>query len=256
MDLSLKGKKIVITGGSRGIGRALANTFATEGANLALCARNEQQLAESIRELKELGVNAYGQALDIADHAALRSWITNAAQQLDGIDVLVANPSAFGSGVSEQDWQNGYAVDLMGTVHAIEAATPYLEQAAEAMGDASILVMSSAAIAEADTESAYSAFKAALIHYTKGAARRLAPKGVRVNAISPGTIYVDDGFWGNAKRHLPEVYDYYFKKNPMGRMGCPNEVAKVAAFLCSPAASFVSGVNLVIDGAWTSRVNY
>ena len=117
-------------------------------------------------------------------------------------------------------------------------------------------VISSALIAEADMESAYGAYKAALIHYAKGAARRLAHNNIRVNVISPGTIYVDDGFWGNAKRNMPEIYQHFFDRNPMGRMGCPTEVAKVATFLCSPQASFVSGANLFVDGAFTSRVNY
>ncbi|MDH5218223.1 MAG: SDR family oxidoreductase [Gammaproteobacteria bacterium] len=256
MDLRLNGRNIVITGGTRGIGRAIAEHFADENANIALCARNEQQVVETIQALQDKGINAVGAAVDIADHAKLRSWIDHAAEQLGGIDAMIANPSAFGIGATEDDWKSGYAVDLMGTVQAIEAATPYLEKSADSAGDAAVLLISSALVAEADMESAYGAYKAALVHYAKGAARRLAPKGIRVNAISPGTIYVDDGFWGNVQRNMPELYEHYFNRNPMGRMGCPNEVAKAALFLCSPVASFITGENLFVDGAFTNRVNY
>jgi 3-oxoacyl-[acyl-carrier protein] reductase len=144
----------------------------------------------------------------------------------------------------------------MGTVRAVEAAIPFLETAAATKGDAAIVILSSAAVAEADYESAYGAMKAALIHFSKGVARRLAPKGVRTNVISPGTIYVPDGFWANAQQHMPELYEMFLKRNPMGRMGCPKEIAKVAAFLASPLASFTTGANIVVDGAFTSRVQY
>jgi len=255
MELGLKGKKVVITGATRGLGRAMAQAFAQEGADIALCARNEDKVNSSVESLASLGINAYGQAVDVSDYAALQNWIDTAADQLGGIDIVIANPSAFGAGATEQDWQAGFAVDLMGSIKTIEAAMPYLERSA-AIGDAAILMLSSAAIAETDMESAYSAYKAGLVHYAKGMARRLAPQGIRVNTIAPGTIYVDDGFWGNAKRHLPEVYQHYYDRNPMGRMGEPEEIAKPALFLCSPAASFITGTNLVVDGGWTSRVNY
>ena len=197
-----------------------------------------------------------GNAVDITDQDALKKWIDHAAETMGGIDVIVANPSALGMGVTEQDWKIGYDVDLMGTVHTISAAEPYLENAARLSGEAAILVISSAAIAESDSESAYGAYKAALVHYAKGAARRLASKGIRVNTISPGTIYADDGFWGNVKQHIPELYDKFLNKNPLGRMGTPQEVANTAVFLCSGAASFVTGANLVVDGGITCRVNY
>ncbi|HEX9625870.1 MAG TPA: SDR family oxidoreductase [Acidiferrobacterales bacterium] len=256
MDLGLNGRKVLITGGTRGIGRAMAQAFGAEGAQLALCARNERQVTETVKALRDDGVTAHGTALDIADHAALKSWIQRTGEELGGIDVVIANPSAFGIGATEADWQNGYAVDLLGTVHTVEAAMPFLEQSAQRSGDAAILILATAAIAETDFESAYGAYKSALVHYAKGAARRLAKQRVRVNTISPGTIYVEDGFWGNAKRNLPGLYADFFARNPMGRMGEPREVANVAAFLCSPAASFVTGANVFVDGGWTSRVNF
>jgi len=256
MELNLYGKKVIITGGSRGIGRATAAIFAGEGANVSICGRNENDVGSAISELEKLGVVCYGETVDVANHSALNSWIHQSAEQLGGIDMVVANPSAFGIGNSDNDWQSGFHVDLMGTVHTVETALPYLERSAAQTGDSSILIMSSALAAEVENESAYGAYKAALIHYTKGLARRLAPQGIRANAISPGTIYIENGFWDIARRNMPAAYDLFFKRNPMGRMGCANEVAKAAVFLCSPAASFITGSNLVIDGGLTGRVNY
>ncbi len=256
MELGLTGKRVVVTGGTRGIGRAIADVLAGEGASVALCARNAQHVDEAVATLRRQGATAFGEALDIADHAALRAWVERAAARLGGIDIVIANPSAFGIGATEADWQGGYAVDLMGSVHTVEAATPHLEVAAAKSGDAAALIITSALVAEAETESAYGAYKAALVHYAKGASRRLAAKKVRVNAVSPGTIYFEDGFWGNARRHMPAVYDTFLKRNPMGRMGTGAEVANLAAFLCSPAASFITGSNIMVDGGFTSRVNY
>lgn len=256
MELGLAGKRVVITGGTRGIGAAMVAAFVNEGASVALCARNAAQVKERIATLGHKGGAVHGAALDIGDHAALRQWIGAAAQQLGGIDIVIANPSAFALGASAEAWQAGYSVDLMGTVTTIDAALPHVERAAAEHGGAAVLLLSSAIAAETDVESAYGAYKAGLIHYTKGLARRLAPQGVRVNSISPGTIYVEDGFWGNARRQMPELYDHFFARNPMGRMGRPEEVANAALFLCSPAASFVTGSNLVVDGGWTGRVNY
>lgn len=256
MELGLKGKRVVITGGTRGIGRAIADALAGEGASVALCARNAQQVEETLAHFRQRGATAFGDALDIADHGALQAWIGRAAEKLGGMDIVIANPSSFGIGATEADWQAGYAVDLMGSVHTVEAAMPHLESAAATFGDAAALIITSALVAEAETESAYGAYKAALVHYAKGASRRLAPKKVRVNAISPGTIYFEDGFWGNARRHMPAIYDAFLKRNPMGRMGTGEEVAGIAAFLCSPAASFITGANIMVDGGFTSRVNY
>lgn len=256
MYIDLKGKKAVITGGTRGIGRAIAETFARAGADVAICARNAEQVRAATEALTQLGVRAFGETVDIADGDAMRAWIGQAGDRLEGIDVLVCNPSAFGIGNREEDWRQGFDVDLMGVVRAVAAASPWLEQAAADRGDAAIVVLGSLLATEADNESAYGAMKAAAVHFTKGVARRLAPKRVRANAISPGTVYVEDGFWGKAERHMPELYAAFFNRNPMKRMAVPQEIANVAAFLASPAASFITGANLVVDGAFTSRVNF
>lgn len=256
MDFGLKGKKAVITGGTRGIGRAIAESLAAAGVDIAICARHAEPVHAATASLRSMGINVMGAALDVAEGPALKSWIVEVGAALGGIDILIANPSAFGVGNSEADWKNSIDVDLMGTVRAVEAAEPFLQKAAAEKGDAAIVILSSAAVAEADYESAYGAIKAALAYYAKGVARRLAPQGIRTNVISPGTIYVADGFWANAQQHMPQLYETYLKRNPMGRMGCPNEVARVATFLASPLASFTTGANIVVDGALTSRVNF
>ena len=256
MELGLRGKNAVITGATRGIGRAIADVLAAEGVNVAFCARNAAQVATTATALQQRGVNAFGRCVDVGDGDALRTWMVESGRKLGGIDILIANPSAFGIGNSEDDWKKSFDVDVMGVVRAVEAATPFLEQAAVKNGDAALVVLSSVLAAETDSESAYGAMKAALIQYTKGVARRLAPKHVRANVISPGTVYVEDGFWANAQQHMPDVYETYLKRNPMGRMATPFEIAKTAVFLASPAASFTTGSNIVIDGAFTARVNY
>jgi len=255
MDLALRGKNIVITGGTRGIGRAIAEVLAAEGAHIALCARDEASVHTATAALKKSGITALGRSLDVGDASALKTWIDAAAHELGSIDVLVANPSAFGIGASEDDWQSSFNVDLMGVVRAVDAALPHLERAAESRGDAAVVALSSVLALETDQDSAYGALKSAVSHYTKGLARRLAPKRVRVNAILPGTIYVEDGFWGNVKRGQPDLYRMFLERNPTGRMGEPREIAAVAAFLASPAASFVTGANIVVDGAFTRRAN-
>jgi 3-oxoacyl-[acyl-carrier protein] reductase len=256
MELGLEGKRVLVTGGTRGIGRAIVEAVTSEGASVAFCARNAQQVKDCCTHFARQEKAVFGDAVDIANRDALKAWVNRAAEELGGIDVVVANPSSFAVGTSEGDWQSGYAVDLMGTVHTVEAATPYLEAAATRSGDASVLIVSSVLIAETDSESAYGAYKAALVHYAKGVSRRLAPKKVRVNTVSPGTIYFDEGYWGNIKQNMPPVYDAYLKRNPLGRMGSGEEVANAAVFLCAPVASFITGSNIIVDGGLTSRVNY
>ncbi len=255
MTLKLQGKRVIITGASRGIGYATAKQFVNEGANLALCGRNPQQVTEAVNSLQGTG-RVFGESVDVSQPDALQSWIGQAIEQLGGVDIVIACPSAFAVGASQADWQAGFDTDLMGTINTIEACLPALEKAAGDNGDASVLIFSSAAIAETEMVNAYAAYKAALIHYCKGLALQLAPKGIRVNTLSPGTIYIDDGFWGNAKRQMPDLYQYFLGQNPMGRMGNADEVASPALFLCSPAASFITGSNLVVDGGWSHRVNY
>lgn len=256
MDLELKGKNVIVTGASRGIGRSIAETFADEGANVAICARDPAQVKSAVEAIEAKGGRAYGDAVDIADGAALKAWIARAAEQLGGLDVLVSNASALPRDNSETAWQSLYDVDLMGAVRTFEAAKPFLEQAGGASGDAAFIIISSVSAAEAQSISAYGAIKASLIHFAKGVAREGAPKHVRCNVVSPGTVYFKGGVWGDVEERAPDFFQSMIKRNPTGRMARPEEVASATVFLASPRSAFTTGINMLVDGAISTRVNF
>jgi 3-oxoacyl-[acyl-carrier protein] reductase len=256
MDLGLKGARAIVTGGTRGIGRAIALTLAAEGADVAICARGSAGLDEAVSAIGARGVRAFGGAADIADGAALAAWIERAVQQLGGLDVLVCNASGLIQGNTEEAWSKMFAVDVMGVQRSVAAAQPHLLAAAAAKGDAAIVIISSVSAAETATATAYGALKAAQIHFAKGLAKDLAPRHVRVNVVSPGTVYFEGGVWHQREIKQPEFYKTMLARNPLGRMATPEEVANSAVFLVSPASSFTTGINLVVDGAITARVNY
>jgi 3-oxoacyl-[acyl-carrier protein] reductase len=256
MDLNLKGKNVVVTGASRGIGRAIADTFADEGANVAICARHADQVQAAVAALAAKGVKASGEAVDIADGAALKAWVARAGEQMGGIDVLVSNASALPRDNSEAAWQSLYDIDLMGAVRTFEAAKPFLEKAGAANGDAAFIIISSVSAAEASTVSAYGAIKASLIHYAKGVAREGAAQHLRCNVVSPGTVYFKGGVWGQAEEHAPAFFQSMIKRNPTGRMATPEEIAAATVFLASPRSAFTTGINMLVDGAISTRVNF
>jgi 3-oxoacyl-[acyl-carrier protein] reductase len=251
MDLGLKNKNILITGGSKGIGLAISELFADEGANVAICARNADGVGSAVKSLTAKGIKAWGQAIDVADPAALKQWVEGAAAELGGIDGLVCNVSALAVGNTEETWEKSFRVDMMHTVNSIAAALPYLEKSK--IG--SIAIVSSVSGFEVDfAAGSYGAFKAALIHYAKGLSTQLIAKGIRVNAISPGNTYFEGGIWQNIEQGSPDLYKMAMGLNPTGRMGTPQEVAAGVVFLASPVASRISGTNLIIDGALTKAV--
>lgn len=251
MDLGLDGLKALVTGGTRGIGRAIVERLAAEGADVAFCARDPvavSALADGLR-----GGRAHGAAVDVADGDALKAWVEEAARAMGGLDIVIPNVSAMGGTLGEEGWRRGFDIDLMGTVRAIEAAMPWLEKSAAA---AIVVIATTAAVEEFFGVRPYASVKAALVNYTSILATNLAPKGIRANTVSPGTIYFEDGTWGRRKREAPEAFRMALERNPMGRMGRPEEVANAAMFLASPAASFITGANLVVDGGLTRRVQY
>jgi len=256
LDLHLKGKSAIVTGGTRGIGRAIAECFAEEGANVAICARKTGEVDEAVRALQAKGVTAFGQVVDIADGPALQAFVRAAAEALGGLDVLVSNASALVQGNAEADWRAMFEVDMLGAVRTWEAARPLLTAAAQKTGDAAFLIISSVSSVNADAPSSYGAIKAALIHFAKGVARQNAPAKVRCNVVSPGTVYFDDGVWGNVKKNMPGFFDQMIKRNPTGRMATPQEVAAATVFLASPRSAFTTGINMLVDGAITTRANY
>ena len=256
MDLGLKGKKAVVTGASRGIGRAIADLLAEEGADVAICARGADQVAETVKALEAKGVKAFGKAVDIADGAAIRAFVKEAGEALGGIDVMVSNASALVQGAAEDEWRAMFEVDVLGAVRTFEAAKPFLEKAGETHGDAAFLITSSVSAAEASNASSYGAMKAALIHYAKGLARENAAKHIRANVVSPGTVFFEGGVWGNVKAGMPQFFEQMIKRNPTGRMATPEEVAAATVFLASPRSAFTTGINMLVDGAISSRVNF
>jgi 3-oxoacyl-[acyl-carrier protein] reductase len=251
MDLGLKGLKAIVTGGSKGIGRRVAEIFADEGADVAICARNAGEVKAAVESMRKKGVAAFGAAIDVADKAALEKFIGDSAATLGGLDILVANVSALATQDAEEAWQRAFEVDMMHTVHAVNAALPFLEKSKHP----SIVIISSVSAREVDfTGPAYGAFKAALVHYAQKLAHQYAPKMIRVNVVSPGNTYFDGGFWQSAEKNLPDLYKHALSLNPTGRMATPEEIGRGVVFLASPASGFTTGTNLVIDGALTRGV--
>lgn len=253
MDLKLQGKKAVVTGGTKGIGRAIVRLLAAEGAAVAFCARAREGVEAELAELTAEGATAYGEAVDVSAKAELEGFVKNAAEAMGGIDIVVANVSALSVGGDEASWKAGFDTDMMGTVRLVEAAMPYLEKS----DGGSIVTISSVSGREIDFAAGpYGAFKAAIIHYTQGLAFRLAGKNIRANTVSPGNTYFAGGVWNQIETGNPELYSQSLALNPTGRMATPEEIAAGVVFLASPVASFVTGTNLVIDGALTRGVQF
>jgi NAD(P)-dependent dehydrogenase (short-subunit alcohol dehydrogenase family) len=250
MDLGLAGKKVLVTGGTKGIGRAIADLFVAEGAVVSICARNAGEVADAVGRL---GQGCFGQAVDVADAATVNAWVAASAEALGGIDIVVPNVSALAVQRDAVAWRAGFETDIMGTVSTVDAAMPWLERS----DAASIVIISSVSGREVDFASGpYGAFKAALIHYAQGLAFHLAGRGIRANTVSPGNTYFPGGVWEKVEQTMPELFASAMALNPTGRMGKPEEMARAVVFLASPAASFITGTNLVVDGALTRGVQF
>lgn len=251
MDLNLNGLNVLITGGTKGIGRQSAEIFAAEGANVAICARQSIGVTKTIEVLKAHGGIAIGRSFDVANKHALTSWVKDSASALGGIDIVVANVSALAVADDESAWEAGFNVDMMHSVRLVDAAMPFLEKSTAA----AITLIASVSGREIDfTGPAYGAFKAALVHYAQSQAVKLAPKGIRANTVSPGNTYFEGGIWESIEKNNTQLFSEALSLIPMGRMAKPEEIARGVVFLSSPASSFTTGTNMVIDGALTKGV--
>jgi 3-oxoacyl-[acyl-carrier protein] reductase len=252
MDLHLNGTRVLVTGGTRGIGRAIVAAFVAEGATVGFCARDAAEVAATEQAMAGAGSGtARGAVVDVGDGDALAAWVEQAAADFGGLDCVVANVSALAIPDTEENWQLSLNVDVMHTVRLVRAALPHLERS----DAASIVAISSVSGRESDFASGpYGTAKTAIIGYVSGLALQLADKGIRANVVSPGNTYFEGGVWAGIETGAPELYETAVGLNPTGHMGTPEEVAAPVVFLASPVASRISGTNLVVDGALTRGI--
>ncbi len=244
MQIDFKGKKAIVCGGSRGIGRAIALGFARAGGDVSICARDPKALEQTRAELAALGVKAHAASADLAKGDAVRGYVRDAMSALGGVDFLVNNASAFGSSDDDKGWTSNLAVDMLSIVHATQEALPALKKAQGSV----VNISSISALHPAARQPPYGAIKAAVIHYTVTQAAMYAKDRVRVNCIAPGSIEFPGGVWDRRKTDNPALYNATLNSIPFGRMGHAEEVANVALFLASPYASWVTGQSIAVAG--------
>ena len=250
MDLQLAGRKVLVSGGSRGIGRAIVELFLAEGAQVAFCARGVDGVANAAAAF---GERAFGTAVDVTDAAQVAHWVGAVGERMGGIDIVVPNVSALAGGDDLATWRRAFETDVLGAAAMVKAALPLLRVS----NAASVVLISSVSGREVDMfAEPYGVLKAALSHYGKTLSARHATDGIRVNTVSPGNVYFFDGVWGQIERDTPETFAACLAANPLGRMATPEEVARATVFLASPAASFITGTNLLVDGGLTRGVQF
>ena len=252
MDLELKGKKAIVTGGSRGIGKCVAQTLVNEGAEVGICARNEEEVKAAVNNLSSGGSKVIGAVADVGDGDSYKAWITSAIEDLGGLDLFVANVSAGGGNNTEEGWKANFEVDVLGTVRGIETVTPALSDSKGSV----VIISTTTAIENGPGAGAYGAMKAALMNLSSAKAQELAPQGVNCNVVSPGPIYIEGGAWNFIKDNMEDFYKATLSAIPAGRMGAAQDVANAVVFLGSPAASYITGTNVVVDGGFTKGVHF
>ncbi len=253
MDLGLAGQRALVTGGTRGIGAAIVEALAGEGAAVAFCARDAEAVDTRRAMLEKQGARVLARALDVADHAALKAFIDEAASAFGGLDIFIPNVSAGAGLAGEEAWRANFEVDVLHTVLGTEAALPHM---AGAGGGAVVFVNTVAAVEALFAPHSYGALKAALLSYGKQLAAAIGQHGIRVNMVSPGPVHFPGGSWDRIQTENPAFFREVVQRIPLGRMIRPEEVARAVVFLASPAAEMITGTNLVIDGGFTRRVQF
>ncbi|MEM7728232.1 MAG: SDR family oxidoreductase [Pseudomonadota bacterium] len=251
MDLDLKGKNAIIAGASKGIGLRIARGLAAEGVNLAIGARGQDDLDKAVAELSEHGVDVHGATVDVGDGPAYVKWLEGMAGKLGGVDMFVPVVSA-GGGQGDEAWEKALQVDMLGVSRGIETLMPHLEKT----GGSAVAISSTNAVEQFPVIQPYNSMKAAIINYISTKSQETFAKGVRLNTVTPGSIFFEGGSWDMAKQHHPDFYKMIEGGIPAGRLGKPEEVADVVIFLLSPRASWVNGTNVVVDGGQTKRVQF
>jgi NAD(P)-dependent dehydrogenase (short-subunit alcohol dehydrogenase family) len=263
MDLGLEGKVAVITGGSVGIGLAVAHALAQEGAHLVLVARDEARVTEKAREIAALhGVRALGIAADVAEAAAADNVLDGVMQAFGGADILINNA---GTGSNEtiaeatdEKWQYYWELHVMAAVRLSRGLAPAMKRRG---GGVIINNASICAKQPLGYEPIYNVTKAALMMFSKCLSNELIRDNIRVNCINPGLVLTPD--WQNTARKLTagtgasweEYLEDIAKKNaPIGRFATPEELAKFFVFMCSPSASYCVGSTYYVDGGWLNSV--
>ena len=245
MDLSLGGMTVLVSGGTRGIGRSVVEGFSREGANVAFCARSGYDVQVLEEQLSVARGRIEGSAVDVGHPGSLAKWVSESALSFGGIDIVVSAATAMALDDTDENWGVSLSIDLMGTVRLVKAALPHLELSSAP----SIVAVSNVSGREVDFAAGpYATAKTALAGYMAGLAFRVAPLGIRANTVTAGNTYYRGGVWAILKETDPESYKAAVALNPTGRMGTPQEVADVVVFVSSPRASRVTGANILVDG--------
>jgi len=257
MDLELKGRKVIVTGATRGIGLRIAQQFAEEGADVAICARTAADVPKAVESIAAKGVKAFGDAVDVTDAEKYTAWIDSAVSRLGGLDIFVHNVTASPSTPGPRGWDLAYNTDILGAVRGVETALPHLKQG---KNPAIVMIASISGIMSkaipAPGAYAYGAAKAAVISYGAMVSKDVAKFGIRLNLVSPGPIYFEGGPWDRIKQRVPQAYAAAEQTCVIGRLGRPEDIANAVVFLASPRSGFTVGQNLHVDGGYMQHIPF